>query len=75
MLNELLDTIHHSSSLFEDTVRDSFGQSILNDIFVPVINEINSLQRLNEHLEHKENELKHQLEQIRSIKTGSSSLI
>lgn len=75
MLNELISLTRKSYSLFKDTVRDSFGYSIINDVYEPIMNEIKSLQRLDDHFRQKANEINRLLEQTKSIKPNGGTLI
>lgn len=52
---------------FRDGVRDSFGQSILTDVFTPILKDIESLRRFNEEFRRQAITIDRILEEARAI--------
>jgi hypothetical protein len=51
MFSEQLCRAHHSKSVFQDTVRDPFGQSVIENVFEPLISEAAGLAQMSEEAE------------------------
>ena len=48
MFDDLLNLTSQRMGSFSDTVRDEFGQSIISDVFEPLLQDIYSLQTMAE---------------------------
>ena len=46
MFDELFNVTSQQMDKFSDTVRDEFGQSIISDVFEPLLKDISGLQQL-----------------------------
>lgn len=52
---------------FSDTVRDQFGQSIVSDVFEPMLQDISGLQQVEELFQTRAAEIDHLTDELRSI--------
>lgn len=52
---------------FRDSVRDSFGQSLLTDVLTPILKDIESLRRFNEEFRRQAFTIDRILEETRAI--------
>lgn len=59
-------TLQHMSK-FSDTVRDQFGQSIISEVFEPMLQNIFALQQMGEFFQTKATEIDQLLDELRSI--------
>lgn len=48
MFDDLFNLTSQQMGKFSDTVRDEFGQSIISDVFEPLLQEISGLQQMGE---------------------------
>ncbi|RCW90407.1 hypothetical protein [Marinomonas foliarum] len=48
MFDDLFNVISQQMGRFSDTVRDEFGQSIVSDVFEPLLQDISGLQQTGE---------------------------
>lgn len=48
MFDDLFNVTSQQMGNFSDTVRDEFGQSIISDVFEPLLQDIFSLQKMGE---------------------------
>jgi len=69
MFEDVFNNITLQKLMFSETVRDEFGNSILTDVFEPILNEICSLQQLDELFQSKIIEIDQLTEEIKSIGT------
>jgi hypothetical protein len=53
--------------MFSDLVRDEFGQSILTDVFEPILQDISCLQELDEYYQKRVMEIDQLTDELRSI--------
>jgi hypothetical protein len=47
MFDDLFNLSSRHMGIFSDTVRDQFGQSIISDVFEPMLQDISALQQMN----------------------------
>jgi hypothetical protein len=59
-------TLQHMGQ-FSDSVRDEFGQSIITDVFEPMLQDITCLQQLDELFQGRVAEMDQLSEELRSI--------
>ena len=67
MLNDLFNITSQQMSNFSDTVRDAFGQSIISDVFEPLLQNIFYLQQMQESFLTKSATIDRFIEELRSI--------
>lgn len=67
MFDDLYYSTSQQMSVFSDTVRDQFGQSMISDVFEPIQQEINGLQQLDDHLQNTFREVDSLFAELRSI--------
>lgn len=48
MFDDLFNVTSQQMGKFSDTVRDEFGQSIVSDVFEPLLQDISGLQQMGE---------------------------
>lgn len=48
MFDDLFNVTLQQMGKFSDTVRDEFGQSIVSDVFEPILQDISGLQQMRE---------------------------
>ena len=48
MFDDLFNITSQQMGKFSDTVRDEFGQSIVSDVFEPLLQDISNLQQMEE---------------------------
>jgi hypothetical protein len=48
MFDDLFNMTSQHMGKFSDTIRDDFGQSIISDVFEPLLQEISGLQQMGE---------------------------
>ncbi len=67
----MFDDVFRLTSLrmerFADTVRDQFGQSIITDVFEPMLRDISRLQQLEEQFKTRIIEIDQLTEELRAI--------
>lgn len=68
MFREVNGFISHSKFHFQSNVQDQFGQSIINDIYDPILNEVSALEQMEEESERQISDINKLLEEARSIK-------
>ena len=67
MFDDLFNVTSQQMGRFAGTVRDQFGQSILTEVFEPVLHEISSLQQVNELFRTRAVEIEQQMAELRSF--------
>ena len=68
MFNDLSNLVTQQIIKFSDSVRDQFGQSIISEIFEPIMQDIFSLQKLNQFFLKSITEIDQLIEELRSIR-------
>ncbi len=67
MFDNLLNVTSQYMGKFSDTVRDQFGQSIISDVFEPLLQDISGLQQMGELFQTRAAEIDQLTEELRSI--------
>jgi hypothetical protein len=67
MFADLFGLTSQHMDKFSDTVRDQFGQSIISDIFEPMLQDISGLQQVEELFQTRSAEIDHITDELRSI--------
>lgn len=67
MFKDVFNLTSRHKNLFDDTVRDAFGRSIVTDVFEPMIQNIEHLQRLDDSCGIRIAEIDQLLVEIRSM--------
>lgn len=67
MFDDLFSLTLQHKVKFSDTVRDQFGQSIISDVFEPMLEEISGLQQVADLYQTKAAELDKQTTELQSI--------
>lgn len=67
MFDDLLGLTSQHMGKFSDSVRDQFGESIISDVFEPLLQEISSLQQMGELLQSRVAEIDQLTEELKSI--------
>lgn len=67
MLDDLFSLTSQQMEGFSETIRDEFGQSIVVDVFEPILQEIAGLQQLNESFQSEICKIDQLTEELRSI--------
>lgn len=71
MIEDVLYSLLQASSRFEELVQDSFGASIVNSVFRPMISEISEMAEVATESEIEIAEIREIVEEAR-LKTGDS---
>ena len=67
MFDDLFNSTFHYMEKFSDTVKDPFGESILADVFEPMLREISDLQKMEEFVHTRSIEITQLTEELRTI--------
>ncbi|MBF0314280.1 MAG: hypothetical protein HQK52_12755 [Oligoflexia bacterium] len=67
MFDDLFGLASNYKEMFSDTVRDQFGQSIISEVFDPVLQDISCLQQLGNFFNSRVVDIDQLLCEIRSI--------
>lgn len=67
MFDDLLSVTSQQMDMFSDTVRDKFGQSIITDVFEPLLQDIAGLQQMGELFQTRTAELDQLTGELQSI--------
>lgn len=67
MFSEISGALSSSHQSFEESIKDSFGNSIINDVYVPLENELNNIMLAWEEAEIKKAEIQALLMELRMI--------
>lgn len=67
MFDDLFNVTSHHMVNFSDTVRDEFGQSIVSEVFEPILQEISGLQQVGELFQTRAAEIDQLTGELQSI--------
>lgn len=67
MFDDLFHLTSQQMGKFSDTVRDEFGQSIISDVFEPLLQDISGLQQMGEFFHTRAAEIDQLTGELRSI--------
>jgi hypothetical protein len=67
MFDDLFSLTSQHMGKFSDTVRDQFGQSIISDVFEPLLQEISGLQQMGELFQARVAEIAQLTVELKSI--------
>jgi len=67
MLDDLFNVTSQQMGKFSDTVRDEFGQSIVSDVFEPLLQDISGLQQMGELFQTRAAEIDQLTGELQSI--------
>ncbi|EKO3417957.1 hypothetical protein ACOIPL_002462 [Vibrio fluvialis] len=67
MFDDLLNVTSQQMGKFSDTVRDEFGQSIVSDVFEPLLQDISGLQQMGELFQARAAEIYQLTGELKSI--------
>jgi len=67
MFDDLFNLTSYHMDRFSYTVRDRFGQSIISDVFEPILHDISGLQQLGELYQTRAAELDQLISEVRSF--------
>ncbi len=67
MFDDLFNVTSQYMGKFSDTVRDEFGQSIVSDVFEPLLQEIFGLQQMREFFQTRAAEIDQLTGELQSI--------
>ena len=67
MFDDLFNVTSQQMGKFSDTVRDEFGQSIISDVFEPLLHDISGLQQMEELFQTRAAEIEQLTEELQSI--------
>lgn len=67
MFDDLFNVTSQQMGKFSDTVRDEFGQSIISDVFEPLLQDISSLQQMGELFQTRSAEIEQVTRELQSI--------
>lgn len=67
MFDDLFNVTSQQMGKFSDTVRDEFGQSIISDVFEPLLQDISGLQQMGELFQTRAAEIDHLTGEVQSI--------
>lgn len=67
MFDDLFNVTSQQMGKFSDTVRDEFGQSIVSDVFEPLLQDISGLQQMGENFQTRAAEIDQLIEELQSI--------
>jgi protoporphyrinogen oxidase len=70
MFDDIFSLTSQHMGKFSDTVRDQFGQSIISDVFEPMLQEISGLQHVGELFQISAAEIDQLTVELRSIRTA-----
>lgn len=67
MFDDLFNVTSQQMGKFSDTVRDEFGQSIVSDVFEPLLQDISGLQQMGELFQTRAAEIDQLTGELQSI--------
>ena len=67
MFDDLFNVTSQQMGKFSDTVRDQFGQSIISDVFEPLLQDISGLQQMGELFQARAAEIDQLTGELQSI--------
>ena len=67
MFDDLFNATSQQMGRFSDTVRDEFGQSIVSDVFEPLLHDISGLQQMGELFETRAAEIDQLTGELQSV--------
>lgn len=67
MFDDLFNVTSQQMGKFSDTVRDGFGQSIVSDVFEPLLQDISGLQQMGELFQIRATEIDQLTEELQTI--------
>lgn len=67
MFDDLFGATSQHMNKFYDTVRDQFGQSIISDVFEPLLQEISGLQQMGDLFQARAIEIDQVIVELQSI--------
>ena len=67
MFDDLFNVTSRQMGKFSDTIRDEFGQSIVSDIFEPLLQDISGLQQMGEFFQPRAAEIDQLTGELQSI--------
>lgn len=67
MFDDLFNVTSQQMGKFSDTVRDEFGQSIISDVFEPILQDISGLQQMRELFQTRAAEIDQLTGELQSI--------
>ena len=67
MFDDLFNVTSQQMGKFSDTVRDEFGQSIVSDVFEPLLQDISGLQQMGELFQARAAEIDQLTRELQSI--------
>lgn len=67
MFDDLFNVTSQQMGKFSDTVRDQFGQSIVSDVFEPLLQDISGLQQMGELFQARAAEIDQLTGELQSI--------
>ena len=67
MFDDLFNVTSQQMGKFSDTVRDQFGQSIVSDVFEPLLQDISGLQEMGELFQARAAEIDQLTRELQSI--------
>lgn len=67
MFDDLHNVISQQMGKFSDAVRDEFGQSIISDVFEPLLQNISALQQMGEFFQTRAAEIEQLTGELQSI--------
>lgn len=67
MFDDLFNVTSQQLGKFSDTVRDGFGQSIISDVFEPLLQDISGLQQMGELFQTRAAEIDQLTGELQSI--------
>ena len=67
MFDDLFNVLSQQMGKFSDTVRDEFGQSIISDVFEPLLQDISTLQQMEKLFQTRAAEIDQLTEELQSI--------
>jgi protoporphyrinogen oxidase len=70
VFEDIFNVTSRHMEIFASSVRDEFGQSVISDVFEPMLNEIRALQQMDELFQSRSAEIDQLTAELRSILYG-----
>lgn len=67
MFDDLFNATSQQMGKFSDSVRDEFGQSIISNVFEPLLQDISALQQMGEFFQTRAAQIDHVTGELQSI--------
>ncbi len=67
IFKDINHTLKNELNVFQENIQDSFGNSIIKEVYQPMIGDINTLETTEDNIEKKLMEIESNLQEIRSI--------